>query len=327
MIRWFFSIVCSCSLLLACQDSNKNSEEYLPSSSGKINQVLVVIDNDLWTSLIGEELRKNLAELLVGMSQDEPRFTLIQTPYEGFDGLMLRQRVFLEVRIGRDELFEIKNNVFAKPQTGIYLYGRTLSDVLQLIQTHAPTIKNTITTTELREQHSRLNALKMPIPQIEENLKVTFTLPNTYRIAKLTDNFAWMRRDIRSGDLNLLVYELPLNRLENQEDIIGQIIQIRDSIGQAHIPGPNEGSYMITEMAFSPHLFETTINQKFAYETRGTWEVYNFFMAGPFVNFMIKDSVNNRLLVMEGFTFAPSIDKRNYQFELETIIRSAKLLE
>ena len=171
MIRWFFSIVCSCSLLLACQDSNKYSEEYLPSSSGKINQVLVVIDNDLWTSLIGEELRKNLAELLVGMSQDEPRFTLIQTPYEGFDGLMLRQRVFLEVRIGRDELFEIKQ---CQPQTGIYLYGRTLSDVLQLIQTPQRLLK--IQSLRVREQHSRLNALKMPIPQIEENLKVSFTL-------------------------------------------------------------------------------------------------------------------------------------------------------
>lgn len=126
--------------------------------------------------------------------------------------------------------------------------------------------------------------------------------------------------------MNLLVYELPLNRLDHKEDLVANIIEIRDSIGKAHIPGPREDSYMITEMAFSPHLFETTIDNKFAYETRGTWEVYNFFMAGPFVNFIIRDEANNRLLVMEGFTFAPQVDKRNYQFEMEAIIRSVKIL-
>jgi hypothetical protein len=29
---------------------------------------------------------------------------------------------------------------------------------------------------------------------------------------------------------------------------------------------------------------------------------------------------------MEGFTFAPQVDKLNYQFEMEAIIRSVKIL-
>lgn len=325
MSKWFFTISCFF-LLLSCEDAAKRSSDYLPDSSGTINQVLVVIDNDLWNSLIGEEIRKNLAEFLVGMSQDEPRFTLSQTPYEAFDGFMLRQRTFLEVRIGREELFEVQKNIFAKPQTGIYLYGKTLSDVLRLIETHSEEIKKVIGNAEMAEQQRRVASLKMPIPEIEKTLKVSFPLPSTYRIAKSSENFAWMRKDIRSGDMNLLVYELPLNRLDHKEDLVANIIEIRDSIGKAHIPGPREDSYMITEMAFSPHLFETTIDNKFAYETRGTWEVYNFFMAGPFVNFIIRDEANNRLLVMEGFTFAPQVDKRNYQFEMEAIIRSVKIL-
>ena len=45
-------------------------------------------------------------------------------------------------------------------------------------------------------------------------------------------------------------------------------------------------------------------------------------MAGPFVNYMIEDNTNNRWLVIEGFVFAPSVNKRDYMFELETIIKS-----
>ena len=59
---------------------------------------------------------------------------------------------------------------------------------------------------------------------------------------------------------------------------------------------------------------------------RGTREVKNKFMAGPFVNYAIEDKANNRLLVLEGFVFAPSISKRDYIFELEAMIKSAKLL-
>ena len=55
------------------------------------------------------------------------------------------------------------------------------------------------------------------------------------------------------------------------------------------------------------------------------WEVKDAFMAGPFVNFAIKDEVNNRLVVLEGFVFAPSTAKRDYIFELESIIRSVTI--
>ena len=63
---------------------------------------------------------------------------------------------------------------------------------------------------------------------------------------------------------------------------------------------------------------------KQTYLTKGTWEVANDFMAGPFVNYMIQDTINKRILVVEGFVFAPTANKRDYMFELNTIINSLK---
>ena len=50
--------------------------------------------------------------------------------------------------------------------------------------------------------------------------------------------------------------------------------------------------------------------------------VANDYMAGPFVHYIIREGENDEWLALEGFTFAPSVNKREYMFELETIIRS-----
>jgi hypothetical protein len=50
----------------------------------------------------------------------------------------------------------------------------------------------------------------------------------------------------------------------------------------------------------------------------------NYPMAGPFLTFVIDDKKNDRKLVVEGFTFAPATNKRDYMFELEAILRTIK---
>ena len=84
---------------------------------------------------------------------------------------------------------------------------------------------------------------------------------------------------------------------------------------------------MVTEAAYAPYIFTDTIKGRFTYETKGTWELKNDFMVGPFINYAIKDVRNNRYLVLEGFTYNPSKSKRDLVFELEAIIRSVKFLK
>ena len=103
-----------------------------------------------------------------------------------------------------------------------------------------------------------------------------------------------------------------------------RIPAIRDSIGKIYVPGRVPGSYMITERAYLPYYYKTSVNNLEALLTKGTWEVQNDFMAGPYVNYIIKDTLNERNIVVEGFSFAPSESKRDYMFELNTIITTMK---
>ena len=84
-------------------------------------------------------------------------------------------------------------------------------------------------------------------------------------------------------------------------------------------------SHMITEKAYLPYFFKTTLAGKKAYLTKGMWEVKRDYMAGPFVNYMVEDMENKRWMVVEGFAFAPSVSKRDYMFELNSILTTLQI--
>lgn len=318
-------ILCLLTLaFLSCEDTKKEKQAMLPTSSGNINNLQVVIEDDLWEGEVGETIRKNFAATVLGLPQEEPLFSINQLPPSSFDGFTQKHRIFIYLKKGEEKQFRNATDLYAKPQNGIFISANSNQELIALIEEKAEEMIQSFQKTEIKEKQRRMSLSLFDTTPIKDSLGVSFIAPSVYRIGKLTNNFAWLRKDIRSGDLNLLIYEMPINAFKNDSTRISDIIKMRDSIGKTHIPGPVDDSYMITEKAYSPYLFESEVNGKFAYQTKGTWEVHNFFMAGPFVNYIIRDEQNNRNLVVEGFTFAPSIDKRDYQFELEAIIQSLK---
>jgi hypothetical protein len=81
---------------------------------------------------------------------------------------------------------------------------------------------------------------------------------------------------------------------------------------------------MVTEDSYSPYLYSTKIGNRLALETKGTWELNKDFMSGPFINYCIFDKPADRILVVEGFCYAPSKSKRDLMLELEAIVKSVK---
>ena len=62
-------------LLTSC---NNNGERLLSESSGNINSLSIVIDNELWQGSVGEKIRSILGAAVYGLPQDEPLFTMHQ---------------------------------------------------------------------------------------------------------------------------------------------------------------------------------------------------------------------------------------------------------
>lgn len=303
-------------------DSNNSGKRILTKSSGKINHLSVVVDNILWEEEVGNAIRDVFGAAVVALPQAEPLFSMRQMPPQVFTDFATKNRIVLKIEKGEAAETSIYKDVYAKPQVVAVIKGMTNTEIIEQLNENGSRIISSFKEAEITEKQRRMKQSLNKNNSIEEKLGLTMEFPSVYRIAKEEDEFYWIRKDLRTGSMNIMLLPLPLDAISEGDEAVNDIIKIRDSLGKVHIPGPVDGSYMITEAAFAPFASSTIIDNKQAFETKGTWEVKNAFMAGPYVNYVIKDEVNNRLIMAEGFTFAPSVEKRDYMFELEAIIRS-----
>ena len=110
------------------------------------------------------------------------------------------------------------------------------------------------------------------------------------------------------------------------KNLTASIVKMRDSIG-TYINGTEPNTQMITDEGYAPYLSKIQLDEKETYETKGTWELNNDFMSGPFINYAIVDKEYGRILVLEGFCYSPSKEKRDLMHELESIIKSVHVLK
>jgi hypothetical protein len=308
----------------SCNETGKKDTSFLPKSLGNINTLQVVTSNELWNNSVGEEIRNYFAAPTAGLPQDEPLFSMNQMPPETYTGFARKYRLVLHVTLGAEDKIVIVKDKFSKPQTGAFITAKTEKGLIELIKGNQIRIIEAFQTSEITERQRRTAASLMKLDSLKEKMGVTLKIPSAYHVAKATDEFYWIRKQLKSGSTNIIIYEVPLDMIHKDSTTVGDIIRMRDSIGGKHLPIEDEGRF-ITEAAYAPYLFTTEINGKQAYETKGTWEVKDEFQAGPFVNYAVRDETNNRYLILEGFTYAPSVAKRDLQFELESILKSAVL--
>lgn len=317
-------LLVSLALIFSCEN-NKTPKRILTVSSGDINNLSVVIDNNLWEGSVGETIRDIIGDDVYGLPQDEPLFTFRQVPTQVFKDLAKRNRIVLKIEKGKQAATKFFDDPYATPQKIIVVSGMTMAEIKNEIKTNANKIIAEFKTQELKEKQRRIKKSLFKAESIENKLGVTIKVPSAYRLATQDKEFFWLRRDIETGTLNIMLYEIPLDAISDGEEAITDIMRIRDSIGKLYIPGPTEGTYMITEQAYTPFIQETILDNKVTLETKSTWEVEGAFMSGPFINYAIKDIINKRYLIAEGFAYAPAVEKRDLVFELEAIIKSIHL--
>ena len=325
-MREFIKALCVFSVLSACENVNDKTV-YKPRSSGNINDLSVVIDNELWESPVGETIRSTIGAPLYGLPQDEPQFKLRQIPLSIFSGFVKNTRIVLKVTKGAEASTKFYKDPYASPQRMILVSGMTNREIIDQFADNQEKITNAFKAYEIKEKQRRSRKSLFNSTAISEQLGIEIQFPSIYRLAKQEDDFFWIRRDIKTGTVNLLLYTVPYDEAFTKEALANRVIRTRDSIGRKHIPGPVEGSYMTTEKAYTPFFGKDKVASLSSFKTKSIWQVKDAFMSGPFINYWIEDTANNRFLIAEGFVFAPSVEKRAYVFELEAIIQSISIKE
>ena len=94
------------------------------------------------------------------------------------------------------------------------------------------------------------------------------------------------------------------------------ILHKRDSVLRINMPGSEPDMYMQTDTAFTD-VKPIVVHHKYAMEARGLWYMKHDGMGGPFVSHSRVDTENNRVVVVEGFVFAPEKMKRGLMRRME----------
>lgn len=314
-------------LVTSCNDGKQ--QKYQPASIGAINSVTVVVDNELWKGAVGDKIREHYASPAIGLTWDEPIFTLNHVPKKSFTGALRKTRSIIYVELDTLNEAGIKTDLYATPQRVAVIKGKTEEELIQNISEKAGGVISTFQGLELKEAQTRFLKSLNKEKALTEKFNVQLNVPSIYKVGKQEDNFVWIDRQIPKGHANIVAYAMPGNSLSNDSTLVRDIVRMRDSIGAKYLPGddvPGKVTHMRTEPAFSPSVFETEIAGRKAYEVRGIWDVKNDFMAGPFLTYIIDDAANNRKLVLEGFTYAPATNKRDDMFQLEAILKTVRFL-
>jgi hypothetical protein len=309
--------------------SCKEKKDPLPrATTGKINTISVIIDDQLWNGEIGDSIRNKFASAVIGLPEEEPLFTINQYPTKILEGFMTDSRTIIVVKKEEQNKFEIKKNQYASPQNVFHISGKTSADILEIVERNTSKIIEIIKETEIIE-NQRLVKQSVLNPKIIKNkFQISINIPSSYQYVLHKPNFIWLKKEIISGNTSLLIYQVPLNVITKKNaDLVPNIIKMRDSIGNLYISGKENNTAMITGESYSPYFFKISLDGKETYETKGTWVLKNDFMSGPFINYVILDYENHRALVLEGFSYAPSKEKRDLMHELEAIIKSVEVLK
>ncbi len=303
-------------LLITALSCSGNQQKLLPASSGNINNISVVTNDELWEGAVGEVIRENFGRPIYGLPQIEPVFSLSHIPSKVFSGFATKSRTILKIDVSENEgVFNFKNT-YASPQRIIQITANSPDKIIEIINENLNSIYSTMYFNEIQEKQRRISKNLNKTQTIKNNTGVSLRFPSAYRVAKADTNFVWIRRDIETGSVNLFI-----QRQRNQTE--QSIIEKRDSISKIYIPGPVENTYMSTDLIYTPNTQQINVGGKQVFETRGLWEIEGQFMAGPFLNFQIKLG-DDDFIMLDGFVYSPGSTKREYIFELEAIMRSLK---
>lgn len=325
-------LICSALIFISCENGNKEPKQtnrsfLVPMSSGNPYEVMVVADDSIWDGYAGRALDVVLNKPLKGLPQEESTFHVSRITPDNYDRITNLFRNIIIFKIGREysePRFRLLRDEFSSPQMIMTIQGPSVSEVSTFITEHTDFIIKFFSDEEInraaREFHDEHN-IKFA-KKVKEMFGCEFYIPVDINKMKIGDNFIWASNDALTGIQNIVIYSYPYAT----EKVFrrGVYIALRDSFMKANIPGGKPNQYMATDKDHVD-VKNITVRGEFAQEARGLWHMENDAMGGPFVAHSMIDTINNRVIVAEGFVYAPDKMKRTMIRRLEAALYTLRM--
>lgn len=298
-----------------------------PVSSGNPYEVMVVAEDSVYTGYAGRALQRVLDKPLRGLPQDEEVFHKSHITEKHYDNVTNIFRNIVRVKVGREYTMakmKTEKDVHSTPQLILTIQGRDQIQVSQYISEHTKDIISLFTSAEINREANDLyfdHNIKFA-KEVKKMFNCDFYIPIDIKEMKIGKDFIWASDNGLATIQNICIYSLPY--VSEKMFTRNPYIALRNKVMQENIPGGHEGQYMTTNKEFV-WTKNITVNGSYAMEVRGLWEMKGDAMGGPFVSHSRIDTVNNRVIVVEGFVYAPDKMKRTMIRRLEAALYTLEL--
>ena len=317
-----------CLLLVMLTLVGCKKEYYFPIASGRPYEVLVVMDKSDWEASHGRALYDVLDTDVPGLPQSEPSFHISQCSEASFDNTLNLFRNIILVKINKALYTKTKmkytRNKWAMNQIVLTIQSPTKADFEAYCRQHSADIVDFLTRTEMNRLVADLHEKHSDVVSdlASEMFGCKIYAPTELKSSKRGKDFFWTSNNAASGMVNLCMYSYAYEGPQsfNKEYVLAK----RDSVMQVNIPGAQEGMYMKTDTLYS-NVKPIWVHNAYAYEARGLWYVEGDGMGGPYVSQSRVDTLNKRVVVVEGFVYAPEKMKRGLMRRMEACLYSMLL--
>lgn len=307
-----------------------SSDRTLPAVSGSQFELLVVMNDTAWKAPVGRQLSELFSQDMIGLPQPEPVLAVHQcNPIEFTDVLKpSRNIVFVEIsdKYTRTKIAYSKDR-WAYPQAVVRITAPDDTTLQNSLKQYGHHVVDYFVKAE-RDRQIAFNKSYInenAKSEIEKMFGIQIDIPQGISKAVKKDDFYWITNNQAGVRQDIVIYSYPYTdkKMFTKEALIAR----RDSVMKANIPGELKGSYMGTELLYAEPVFnEIWINNGYCAELRGLWRMFNgAAMGGPFYSHTRLDEVNQRVITVDAFVFAPGHNKRNPMRQLEAVVYTTKL--
>ena len=316
-------------------------KELMPKAKGDIGELMVVMDKNYWQSSVMSELKVLFEKDVMSLPQPEPMMKINTVTPEGFGRGVNEHHSVLIIKIddspanSKAYISEKDVDYYAVGQIVYILRAPTQAAAVELLQKQG----KFLVTEYLNHTKDILNKrlAKSKSATINEELAITMgvnlNVTTDFVVSANNNDHIWLQKfqkrysegQDHEVQIGVMCYTYPYT--DTLAFTLEKVIEKRDSVTKKYINGFIEGSYMKTEQLYGLEYEDKEVNGKYVFETRGVWKMHNAFMGGPFVSLTTYDEKRNRIVVFDGYVYAPHFRKMDYVREVEAILYSFSFTE
>ena len=326
-----WGIACAWLLLVGCTPGAKRKWTMQHQAIGLPFEVVVVQEEASWKSSLGDALRAELESPYPALPQAEAFAKVSHCHPDEFSDFMRSVRNVVWVDVDADRYtkpsLRVEKDVWASGQQVFRLQAPSADVLVQYVHEAGDSIRALLREEEQQRYVAYLNQYHSSLVDQLAQAQVGLSLYVPEELASYTKDsaFVWVSNDAASGRMDMVLYAFPAS---SEADLnAARLVAMRDSILGRHITGSFEGSYMSTEKRFPVSCENSTESGIPSVCFRGLWRMEHDMMGGPFVARAFWDKVKSRIVVAEGFVYAPETTKKMYIHRLESALRTARLLD